>query len=139
MATSARAESDLAAYTTVRQSGTDFELDNVCRAALASTSIRFFVPARTNEWNNARSWKSGAGSNNFAGPRSSPERRGESAEKLPLLVFLLADSLLRLVFRLLPAGIRVVFVHRFGGNIGLLAEILLIHHSVLADDEGHYT
>src|ERR1017187_5843423 len=33
MATSVRAESDLAADTTVRQSGTDFELDNVCRPA----------------------------------------------------------------------------------------------------------
>jgi hypothetical protein len=42
---------------------------------------------------------------------------------------LLADSLLLLVFALLPARIGVVFVYGFGKNIGLLAEILLIDDS----------
>src|SRR4029077_5681148 len=54
-----------------------------------------------------------------------------------LLVFLLANGLRLFVVGLLPAGIGVVFVHRFGDDIGLFAEILLIHHSILANDECH--
>jgi hypothetical protein len=57
---------------------------------------------------------------------------------LNLLRFLHASSLL-LLFSLLPTGIGIVFLHVFGMKIGLLAEILLIHHSINADDESHHT
>ena len=55
-----------------------------------------------------------------------------------LLVFLLANGLRLFVVGLLPTGIGVVLAHRFGDNFGLFAEILLIHHSILANDECHY-
>jgi hypothetical protein len=56
---------------------------------------------------------------------------------MPLLDRLLASGLLLLHFGLLPTGIGIVFLHRFRENIGLLAEILLIHHPVAADDKSH--
>src|SRR6266481_1676922 len=56
-----------------------------------------------------------------------------------LVGFLLASSLLLLLFSLLPTGIGVVFLHGFGENIGLLAEVLLIHHSIFSNDEGHHS
>src|ERR1017187_7734886 len=55
-----------------------------------------------------------------------------------LLGLLLASSFVRLLFSLLPTGVGVVFLHRFGENIGLLAEILLVHHSIPVNDEGHH-
>ena len=33
-------------------------------------------------------------------------------------------------FALLPLGVRVVVLHLFGGNLGLLAKIPLVHHSL---------
>ena len=48
-----------------------------------------------------------------------------SAECGVLLFGRLASCLLLLLFSLLPTGIGVVFLHGFGENIGLLAEILL--------------
>src|SRR5208283_4636290 len=62
-----------------------------------------------------------------------------AATECRLLGFLLDSSLLLLLFSLLPTGIGVVFLHTFGENIGLPAEILLIHHAVLGDDERHHT
>ena len=47
-----------------------------------------------------------------------------------LLGFLPPSNLLLLLFSLLPTGIGVVFLHTFGENVSLLAEILLIHHSI---------
>src|SRR5258708_20767751 len=41
-------------------------------------------------------------------------------------------------FSLLPTGIGVVFLHARGENFGLLAKILLIHNSILVNDEGHH-
>lgn len=43
-----------------------------------------------------------------------------------------------LVLSLFPGGIGVVLLHGFGENIGLLAQILLIHHSVLAHNKRHH-
>src|SRR5271166_4223215 len=54
------------------------------------------------------------------------------------LGFRLASSLLLLLFSLLPTGIGVEFLHRLGENIGLLTEILLVHDSILVDDECHH-
>src|SRR6266853_1072191 len=54
------------------------------------------------------------------------------------LSFLYASNLVLLLFSLLPTGIGVVFLHSFGVSIGLLAEILLIHHSIQANDERHH-
>src|ERR1035437_6385488 len=62
-----------------------------------------------------------------------------TATECLLLGFLPASILLLLLFRLLPTGIGVVFAHGFGENIGLLAEILLIHDSILANNERHHT
>src|SRR5271165_1098107 len=55
------------------------------------------------------------------------------------LGFLLASNLLLLLFTLLPTGIGVVFLDRLGESIGLLPEILLVHDSILADDECHHS
>src|ERR1700678_1452041 len=58
---------------------------------------------------------------------------------MPLLGFLAASSLNRFLLSLLPARIRIVFLHCFGQTLGFLPEILLIHHSVLAHHEGHHS
>jgi len=55
-----------------------------------------------------------------------------------LIGFRVADRHLRLLFRFLPTGIGIVFLQTFGQNTRLLAEILLIDHSVLAHDECHH-
>src|SRR5580700_11820868 len=47
-------------------------------------------------------------------------------------------SFFLLIFSLPPTGIGIVFLHGFGVVISLLAEILLIHDSVLSNDECHY-
>src|ERR1022692_4643899 len=60
------------------------------------------------------------------------------AKKCLLLGFLRARNLLLLIFRLLPTGIGVEFLHGFGERIRLLAEILLIHHAIPADHECHH-
>src|SRR5580704_15160696 len=65
-------------------------------------------------------------------------RRSERRDATPLLGFLLRCSFFLLLFGFFPTGIGVVFLHGFGEDIGLLAEILLIDNSVGADDEGHY-
>src|ERR1700676_293969 len=59
---------------------------------------------------------------------------------LPLLRFLFAagGAFFRLVFRFAPPGSRVVFLHGFRQHFGLPAEILLVHHSVRANHEGHH-
>src|SRR5580700_4741789 len=47
-------------------------------------------------------------------------------------------SFFLLIFSLPPTGIGIVFLHGFGVVISLLAEILLIHGSILANDECHH-
>jgi hypothetical protein len=72
-------------------------------------------------------------------PRRKASRRPSSAATRCLLLgFLLGSSLLLLLFSLLPTGIGVVFLHSFGENISLLAEVLLIHYSILVNDECHH-
>jgi len=44
---------------------------------------------------------------------------------------------LRISLHLLPALVRVELGHRGGDVAGRLAEVFLIHHAVLVDDEGH--
>src|SRR5260370_28613715 len=46
-----------------------------------------------------------------------------------------ASGLLLLLLGLFPTGIRVVLLHAFGENFGLLAEILLVHDSIRANDK----
>jgi len=58
--------------------------------------------------------------------------------KTPLLALLLARRFLGLFFSLLPTGIRIVFLHSFCRGVGLLAEILLIHHPILVNEKGHH-
>ena len=60
------------------------------------------------------------------------------AKKCLLLGFLRARNFLLLVFRLLPTGTGVEFLHGFGERIRLLAEILLIHHAIRANHECHH-
>src|ERR1035438_2304196 len=55
-----------------------------------------------------------------------------------LLGFLLASSLLLLLFSLLPTGVGVVFLHGSGQGVSLLAEILLVNYSVLVNNECHH-
>src|ERR1700722_20796449 len=63
------------------------------------------------------------------------ERRATNAA---LLGFVLASSFHRLLLSSFPTGGGIVFVHCFGENICLLAEVLLIYHAILANDEGHH-
>jgi len=56
---------------------------------------------------------------------------------LLVLVLVAGDSLV-LLFGLLPTGVELAFLHRRGESIGLLAEILLIHNSILRDHECHH-
>src|SRR5271165_1750224 len=56
-----------------------------------------------------------------------------------LFSFQVASIFLLLAFSPLPSGIGLVFPHSFGENIGLVAEISLIHDSILVNDEGHYS
>src|SRR5260370_23847692 len=49
-----------------------------------------------------------------------------------------ASGLLLLLLGLFPTGIRVVLLHAFGENFGLLAEILLVHDSIRANDKCHH-
>jgi hypothetical protein len=56
-----------------------------------------------------------------------------------LVGFLLGRSLQRLLFRLLPTGVGVVLLNSYPEHLGLLAEVLLVHNSILVNDEGHHT
>src|SRR5580658_620097 len=54
------------------------------------------------------------------------------------LGFLIARSLVRLLYSLLPLGIGIVFLHGLGECIGLFPEVLLIHHAIVGNDECHH-
>ncbi len=56
-----------------------------------------------------------------------------------IATFLPTGSLRRLLFRLAPTGIGVVFVHGFAECFGLLAEVLLVDNAILVHDECHHT